>query len=61
MGKEPLYIAPQYPEFNFYVKGKSIVSITPLTKESLKQPLSEFNLGPVLPHMEKSYLFFIKR
>jgi len=43
-----------------YVKAKSIVSITPLTKESLKQPLSEFNLGPVLPHMEKSYWFFIE-
>ena len=43
-----------------YVKAKSIVSTTPLTKESLKQPMSEFNLGPVLPHMEKSYLFFIK-
>ena len=43
-----------------YVKAKSIVSATPLTKESLKQPMSEFNLGPVLPHMEKSYLFFIK-
>ncbi len=43
-----------------YVKAKSIVSSTPLTKESLKQSMSEFNLGPVLPHMEKSYLFFIK-
>jgi hypothetical protein len=43
-----------------YVKGKSIVSSTPLTKDSLKQPMSEFNLGPVLPHMEKSYLFFVK-
>ena len=41
------------------VKAKSIVSITSLTKESLKQPLSEFNLGPLLPHMEKSYWFFI--
>ncbi|MCI4432115.1 MAG: hypothetical protein JHC41_00690 [Nitrosopumilus sp.] len=43
-----------------YVKAKSIVSTTPLTKESLKQPMSEFNLGPVLPQMEKSYWFFIK-
>jgi len=43
-----------------YVKAKSVVSTTPLTKESLKRPTSEFNLGPVLPHMEKSYLFFIK-
>ncbi|TRZ69708.1 MAG: hypothetical protein D4R96_02805 [Nitrosopumilaceae archaeon] len=42
-----------------HVKAKSIVSITSLTKESLKQPLSEFNLGPLLPHMEKSYWFFI--
>jgi hypothetical protein len=42
-----------------YVKAKSIVSASPLTKESLKQPLSEFNLGPLLPHMEKSYWFFI--
>jgi len=43
-----------------YVKAKSIVSMTPLTKESLKESLSEFNLGPVLPHMEKSYWFFIE-
>jgi hypothetical protein len=43
-----------------YVKAKSIASISPLTKESLKQPLSEFNLGPLLPHMEKSYWFFIE-
>lgn len=43
-----------------YVKAKSIVSTTSLTKESLKQPLSEFNLGPLLPHMEKSYWFFIE-
>jgi len=42
-----------------YVKAKSIVSVSPLTKDSLKQPLSEFNLGPLLPHMEKSYWFFI--
>jgi hypothetical protein len=42
-----------------YVKAKSIVSTTPLTKESLKQTMSEFNLGPVLPRMEKSYLIFI--
>jgi len=43
-----------------YVKAKSLVSITPITKESLKQPLSEFNLGPLLPYMEKSYWFFIE-
>jgi hypothetical protein len=43
-----------------YVKAKSIVSQTTLTKESLKQPLTEFNLGPLLPHMEKSYWFFIE-
>lgn len=43
-----------------YVKAKSIVSTTSLTKESLKQPLTEFNLGPLLPHMEKSYWFFIE-
>lgn len=42
-----------------YVKAKSVVSTTPLTKESLKQPMTEFNLGPLLPHMEKSYWFFI--
>ncbi|MGI0057484.1 MAG: hypothetical protein ACREAK_08955 [Nitrosarchaeum sp.] len=43
-----------------YVKAKSIASITPLTKESLKELLTEFNLGPLLPHMEKSYWFFIE-
>jgi hypothetical protein len=42
-----------------YVKAKSIVSKTPLTKDSLKESQSEFNLGPLLPHMEKSYWFFI--
>lgn len=42
-----------------YVKAKSVVSTTPLTKESLKQPMTEFNLGPLLPHMEKNYWFFI--
>lgn len=42
------------------VKAKSIVSTKPLTKESLKEPLQEFDLGPLLPHMEKSYWFFIK-
>ena len=41
------------------VKAKSIVSTKPLSKESLKEPLSEFNLGPLLPHMEKSYWFFV--
>ena len=43
-----------------YVKAKSIASTTPLTKESLKELLTEFNLGPLLPHMEKSYWFFIE-
>jgi hypothetical protein len=41
------------------VKVRSVVDITPLTRESLKQPLSEFSLGPLLPHMEKSYWFFV--
>lgn len=41
------------------VKAKSFVDTKPLSKESLKQPLSEFNLGPLLPHMEKSYWFFV--
>jgi len=41
------------------VKAKSIVSTKPLSKESLKESLSEFNLGPLLPHMEKSYWFFV--
>lgn len=44
-----------------FVKAKSIVDTKPLTKESLKQPLSEFNLGPLLPHMEKSYWFFVEQ
>ena len=42
-----------------YVKAKSIVDTKPLTRESLKQPLSEFNLGPLLPHMEKIYWFYV--
>jgi hypothetical protein len=41
------------------VKVKSIVDTKPLTRESLKQPLSEFNLGPLLPHMEKIYWFSV--
>ena len=41
------------------VKAKSIISTTPLSKESLKKESSEFNLGPLLPHMEKSYWFFV--
>ena len=41
------------------VKAKSLVSTKPLSKESLKESLSEFNLGPLLPHMEKSYWFFV--
>jgi len=42
------------------VKARSIVSTKPISKESLKEPMSEFNLGPLLPHMEKSYWFFIE-
>lgn len=42
------------------VKAKSIVSTNPIIKEALKEPLTEFNLGPLLPHMEKSYWFFIE-
>jgi hypothetical protein len=41
------------------VKARSVVDIAPLTRESLKQSLSEFSLGPLLPHMEKSYWFFV--
>ncbi|MHA7646519.1 hypothetical protein [Nitrosopumilus sp. S4] len=43
-----------------HVKAKSLVSLKPLSKDSLKESLSEFNLGPILPHMEKSYWFFIE-
>jgi len=42
------------------VKAKSIVDTKMLTKESLQQPLAEFNLGPLLPNMEKNYWFFIE-
>lgn len=42
------------------VNAKSIVSIKPLSRESLKDPLSEFNLGPLLPNMEKKYWFFVE-
>jgi len=41
------------------VKARSVVDMVPLTRESLKQPLSEFSLGPLLPHMEKNYWFFV--
>ena len=41
------------------VKAKSVISTKPLNKESLKEESSEFNLGPLLPHMEKSYWFFV--
>lgn len=41
------------------VKAKSVIDTVPLTQDSLKQQLSEFNLGPLLPHMEKSYWFFV--
>jgi hypothetical protein len=34
--------------------AKSIVNIKPLSPESLKQPISEFNLGSLLPHTEKN-------
>ena len=42
-----------------YVKAKSIVDTKQLTRESLKQPLAEFNLGPLLPQMEKTYWLFV--
>jgi len=41
------------------VKAKSVVATEQLTKESVRHQLSEFNLGPLLPHMEKSYWFFV--
>ncbi len=41
------------------VKAKSLISTKPLGKESLKESLSEFDLGPLLPHMEKEYWFFV--
>jgi len=41
------------------IKAKSIVDSKQLTRESLKQPLSEFNLGPLLPNMEKTYWLFV--
>jgi hypothetical protein len=34
--------------------AKSIVDIKPLSPESLKQPISEFNLVSLLPHTEKN-------
>ena len=42
------------------VKAKSIVSLKPISKESLKEPILEFNLGPLLPQMEKNYWFFVE-
>ena len=42
------------------VKAKSIASITPLSRQNLKEHQAEFDLGPLLPHMEKSYWFFIE-
>lgn len=42
------------------VTAKSIVSTKPISKESIKAPATMFNLGPLLPHMEKSYWFFIE-
>lgn len=41
------------------IKAKSIVDTKILTKESLKQSSTEFNLGPLLPNMEKNYWFFV--
>ncbi len=42
-----------------YVKAKSIVDNKQLTRKSLTQPLSEFNLGPLLPQMEKTYWLLV--
>jgi hypothetical protein len=42
------------------IKAKSIVDTKPLTRESLKQSSIEFNLGPLLPNMEKNYWFFVE-
>ena len=42
------------------IKAKSTVDIKMLTRDSLKQPLTEFNLGPLLPNMEKNYWFFVE-
>src|SRR5574341_556381 len=42
------------------VKAKSTMDTKMLTRESLKQQLDEFNLGPLLPNMEKSYWFFVE-
>jgi len=39
------------------IKTKSIVDTKMLTRESLKQPLTELNLGPLLPNMEKNIGF----
>jgi hypothetical protein len=41
------------------VKAKSVISTKSLSRESLKEQTSEFNLGPLLPHMEKNYWFFV--
>lgn len=42
------------------VVAKSITSTKTISKENLKEEISGFNLGPLLPHMEKSYWFFIE-
>lgn len=42
------------------LKAKSTIDTKMLTKESLKQPIAEFDLGPLLPNMEKNYWFFIE-
>ena len=43
------------------VVAKYIMKTEPITKEIIKKPelLSSFNLGPLLPNMEKRYWFFI--
>lgn len=41
------------------VKAKSIFDTKILSKKSLLNPSSEFAMGPLLPHMEKSYWFFV--
>jgi len=42
-----------------YVKVKSKIDDKQLTRESLNQSLDEFNLGPLLPQMEKTYWLFV--
>jgi hypothetical protein len=42
------------------LKAKSMVDTKMLSRDSLKQLLTEFDLGPLLPNMEKSYWFFVE-